>query len=356
MRTTIDIEDLLGEEAAYLLEHRCEAVPAERVRTPGCGTVDAVFAPSRRPTRSLGALARLFGHGRLGGSGYLSLLPVDHGITRGAGNAFARNPAYFEPARILDLALEGGCSGVVTTLGVLGAAARRFAHRLPLVLKLDHDDHLTHPCPHENAVFGQVRQAADQGCVAVASTVYFGAPETRRRIGRVSEAFALAHELGLATILFCYLHPAGPGTDGSRHLFAADLTGQANYLGASIEADLVKQKLPLHDGGFRLPGYANGPAGALAGGHGPLVADHPIDLARYQVVNGLAGRAGLISSGGEAGGNDLRDAVRAAVINKRAGGLGLIAGRKVFQRPRADGLAVLHAIQDVYLNDAIRLA
>jgi len=355
--TRTAVEALLGEEASTLLEHECTAVPKEELVLPGPGFVDRVGAGSDRSPRVLRSLQALFDHGRLGGTGYLSMLPLDHGITRGAGSAFAANPRYFDPEHMLQLAIEGGCSTVVTTYGVLGSIARRYAHKIPLTLKLDHDEILSVPRRERNSPFAQVEAAWEMGCVAVGATVYFGAPHSRERITAVSAAFARAHELGMATILFCYLRNPAFRTDGANYERAADLTGQANHMGATIEADFVKQKQPTLNGGYRALTMGDSSYGTLDERiYTDLSSDHPIDRTRYQVMNGYMGRCGLINSGGASGENDLHQAVRTAVINKRAGGMGLISGRKVFQKPMKDGVAVLHAIQDVYRCDAITIA
>ncbi len=355
--TLADVEGLLGDEAPRLLDHTCRAIPRSALHPPGPGVVERIWDSSQRSTRVLQSLSTIFNHGRLRGTGYVSLLPVDHGITRGAGSAFAKNVRYFDPDAILTLAIEGGCSAVVTTRGVLGSVARH-AHRIPFILKLDHDENLTHPRRNLNVTFADVENAWDTGCVAVASTVYFGSPGGRARISKVAETFARAHELGMGTILFCYLNNPDFQIDGTNHEFSADLTGQANHLGATIGADVVKQKLPVSNGGFRVLRTNESPYGALDERiYTELTTDHPIDLTRYQVANSYMGRCGLVNSGGAAGtGNDLAQAVRAAVINKRAGGIGLIAGRKAFQRPLSEGVDILHAIQDVYRNELITIA
>lgn len=351
------IEELLGEEARDLLEHECKAIPKDDLHLPGSDFVDRVWRGSDRNPRVLRSLQTLFGHGRLGGTGYLSMLPLDHGITRGAGSAFAANPMYFDPEQILELAIEGGCSTVVTTYGVLGSIARRYAHKIPLTLKLDHDEILSLPRRERNAPFAQVEAAWEMGCVAVGATVYFGAPHSRERITKVSAAFARAHELGMATILFCYVRNPAFRTEEGNYERAADLTGQANHMGATIEADFVKQKQPTRDGGYKALNMGDSSYGALDERiYSELSSDHPIDRTRYQVANGYMGRCGLINSGGASGENDLHQAVRTAVINKRAGGMGLISGRKAFQKPMREGIALLHAIQDVYRNGEVTVA
>ena len=355
--TIARIETLLGDDAAYLLNHICRTIPREHLHRPAPDFVDRVWGASDRTPRGLQALRTLFGHGRLGGSGYLSILPVDHGIAHTAGMVFAKNPAYFDPAAIVELAIEGGCSALVTTYGLLGAVARASAHKIPLILKINHDEQLAYPVRHDNILFARVEEASAMGCVAVAATVYFGGPEARRQLVEVSEAFAHAHALGLATILFCYLHPTALKIDGDALIFSADLTAQANHLGVTIEADLIKQKQPLSNNGYRALRTRDPAYGKLDERiYTALSTDHPIDLTRYQVANGYLGRCGLIHSGGASGKDDLRQAVRAAVINKRGGGMGMLAGRKAFQAPIAEGVALLHAIQDVYLNEAVTVA
>ena len=355
--TLSGLEALLGDEATSLLDHTCRAIPREPLHLPAPDFLDRVWGGSDRSPRVLRALRKLFGHGRLGGSGYLSILPVDHGIAHTAGMVFAKNPAYLDPAAIVALAVEGGCSAVVTTYGVLGAVARAAAHRIPLILKINHDEQLAYPPPYDNILFARVEEAWTMGCVAVGATVYFGGPESRRQLVEVAEAFAHAHALGLATILFCYLHPRALTTDGDPLIFTADLTAQANHLGVTIEADLIKQKQPLTNAGYRALRTRDPAYGKLDERiYTELSTDHPIDLTRYQVANGYLGRCGLIHSGGAAEGDVLRQAVRTAVINKRGGGMGLLAGRKAFQAPMREGVALLHTIQDVYLNDAVTVA
>lgn len=355
--TRSTLEELLGEDAAYLLEHECKAFPKDDLHLPGPDFVDRVWGGSDRNPRVLRSLQAMFGHGRLGGTGYLSMLPLDHGITRGAGSAFAANPIYFDPEQILKLAIEGGCSTVVTTYGVLGSIARRYAHKIPLTLKLDHDEVLSYPRRERNVPFAQVEEAWKMGCVAVGATVYFGAPHSPERITKVSAAFARAHELGMATILFCYLRNPAFRTEEGNYERSADLTGQANHLGATIEADFVKQKQPTLQGGYKALNMGDSTYGKLDERiYTELSTDHPIDRTRYQVANGYMGRCGLINSGGASGENDLQQVVRTAVVNKRAGGMGLISGRKAFQKPMREGVEILHAIQDVYLRDDITVA
>lgn len=355
--TPPDIEALLGSEVEFLLGHTCRTIPREQLYIPGPGVVDLLWGASDRNPRVLSSLRRLFGHGRLGGTGYLSLLPVDHGIAHQAGMVFAANPAYLDPAAVLRLGMEGGCSGIVTTYGMLGAVARSAAHRMPLVLKINHDEQFAYPPRYDNIRFARVGEAWRMGCAGIAATVYFGGPGSRRQLVEVSEAFAEAHSLGMATILFCYLHPVAFNRGGEDLVFAADLTAQANHLGVTIEADLIKQKQPLRTGGYRAlrrvdPGYGKVDERMYT----KLSTEHPIDFTRYQVANGYLGRSGLIHSGGASGKDDLRQAIRAAVINKRGGGMGMLAGRKAFQVPVDRGIALLHSIQDVYLNTAVTVA
>lgn len=344
--------DVLGDETQRLLDHECKTIPRERLHLPGPDVVDRIFADSDRSNRVLTNLERLFGHGRLARTGYLSVLPVDQGVEHSAGASFAPNPDYFDPENIVRLAIDGGCNAVASTLGVMGILARKYAHKIPFIMKINHNELLTYPSKYDQRLFGSVEQAYDLGAAAVGATIYFGSAESSRQIEEVSAAFANAHELGMATILWCYLRNAAFEHEGTDYHTAADLTGQANHLGATIEADLIKQKLPTNNGGFPAIGH---------GKHRPemydtLASDHPVDLARYQVANGYMGRIGLINSGGASGKDDFHDAVRTAVINKRAGGTGLISGRKAFQRPRAEGVELLHAIQDVYLNPAVTIA
>lgn len=346
-----EIEALLGKDAESLLGHRCKTIAKEKLHHPGPDWVDRIFAPTDRNIRTLRSLQTLFGHGRLAGTGYLSILPVDQGIEHSAGASFAPNPEYFDPENIVKLAIEGGCNGVATTLGVLGSVARKYAHKVPLILKFNHNEFLSYPNTYDQSMFASIKQAYDMGCVAVGATIYFGSAESRRQIWEVSQAFAHAHELGMATILWCYLRNSAFKADKDYHL-AADLTGQANHLGATIEADIVKQKLPECNGGFKALKFGKTSEKVYAN----LSSDHPIDLTRYQVANGYMGRVGLINSGGASGENDLSEAAATAVINKRAGGMGLITGRKAFQKPMKDGVKILHTVQDVYLCKEIDLA
>ncbi len=346
------IRTQLGSKAELLLNHVCKTVPKEKLHVPGGDWVDRIFAPSDRNIRVLRSLQTLFNHGRLAGTGYLSILPVDQGIEHTAGASFAANPEYFDPENIIKLAIEGGCNAVATTLGVLGSVARKYAHKIPFLLKFNHSELLSYPNKYDQVIFGSVKQAYDMGCVAVGATIYFGSPESRRQIMEVSQAFAHAHELGMATVLWCYLRNSAFKTESADYHEAADLTGQANHLGVTIQADIVKQKLPENNGGFKALKFGK----QVPDMYTKLCTDHPIDLCRYQVINDYMGRIGLINSGGPSGENDLGQAVETAVINKRAGGMGLISGRKSFQKPMKDGITLLHAIQDVYLCKEITLA
>jgi len=350
------LESILGDDAESLLGHTCSTISSERLYLPGPDFVDRVVAMSDRPTPVLRSMQTLYSNGRLAGTGYLSILPVDQGIEHSAGASFAKNPDYFDPARIVELAIEGGCNAVATTLGALGATARRYAHRIPFLLKLNHNEFLSYPNAYDQIMFGSVRQAREQGCVAVGATIYFGSPESKRQIQEVSTAFAAAHELGMATVLWCYLRNSAfnrTKDGGPDYHLAADLTGQANHLGVTIEADIIKQKAPE----TAAPGFLDLKFGKTDKRvYSDLLTDHPIDMTRYQVAGCYMGRAGLINSGGASGESDLHDAVYTAVVNKRAGGMGMISGRKAFQRPMAEGIELLHAIQDVYLSDEITIA
>ncbi|MFP4483140.1 MAG: class I fructose-bisphosphate aldolase [Thermovirgaceae bacterium] len=346
------IEELLGGEAKNLLGYKAK-FPADELHLPGPDFVDRIVAPSDRSPAVMRNLQLLFGTGRLAGTGYLSILPVDQGIEHSAGASFAPNPVYFDPENIVKLAIEGGCNGVASTLGVLGAVARKYAHKIPFIVKINHNELLSYPNSHDQILFADVEQAFDMGAVAVGATIYYGSEESPRQIQEISEAFRYAHKLGLATVLWAYLRNSAFKTKEADYHLAADLTGQANHLAATIEADIVKQKQPVTNGGFT----------ALKFGkthdkmYSDLTTDHPIDLTRYQVINCYMGRAGLINSGGASSGKtDLSDAVATAVINKRAGGMGLISGRKAFQKPMAEGVNILNAIQDVYLCDEVTIA
>jgi len=349
----MDLQQLLGDEADSLLQHEAKAFPAEGLVLPGPDFLARTFSHSDRSPAVLRALGALYGHGRLGGSGYLSILPVDQGIEHSAGASFSKNPKYFDPANICELALAGECSAVATTLGVLGAVARRYVHRVPFVVKLNHNDFLHYPNTYDQVPFGSARQAFDLGATGVGATIYFGSEQADRQLHEVSEAFSEAHELGMCTILWCYLRNPAFKKDGVDYHVSADLTGQANHLGVTIEADIIKQKQPENNGGYNAIGF--GRTDPLV--YDQLTTDHPIDLTRWQVVNCYAGRIGLINSGGEShGASDLAQAVRTAVINKRAGGQGLIVGRKAFQRPMDEGAALIQAIQDVYLDPEVTIA
>jgi len=349
----MDIEQLLGAEADSLLNHKATAFPAERLILPGPDFIDRVLSHSDRSPTVLRNLGGVYSHGRLGGSGYLSILPVDQGIEHSAAASFAKNPAYFDPAQICELALAGECSAVATTLGVLGAVSRSYVHKIPFIVKLNHNDFLHFPNTFDQIPFGSVQQAADLGAVAVGATIYFGSPESDRQLQEVSHAFAEAHRLGMFTVLWCYLRNPGFKKDGVDYHVSADLTGQANHLGVTIEADIIKQKQAENNGGYPAIGFGKTDSRV----YDELTTEHPIDLTRWQVANCYAGRIGLINSGGESkGDSDLSQAVRTAVINKRAGGQGLIVGRKAFQRPMDEGAALIHAIQDVFLDENITIA
>jgi len=349
----INVREVLGDDAEYLLGHECKAVERDQLTLPGPDYIDRVLLDSDRPVAVLRNLQHLFDHGRLGGSGYLSILPVDQGIEHSAAASFAKNPAYFDPMRLAELAAAAECSGFATTLGVLGVIARRYAHKIPLILKLNHNELLTYPNHGDQVPFASVRQAFDLGAVGVGATIYFGSEQSDRQLQEVSAMFAEAHRLGLFTILWCYLrNPAFKTPEADYHL-AADLSGQANHIGVTIEADIIKQKMPENNGGYTALKF--GRTDPLV--YEQLTTDHPVDLTRWQVVNCYAGRIGLINSGGESSGaGDFVQAVRTAVINKRAGGMGLIVGRKAFQRPLEEGVEIIRAIQDVYLDASVTVA
>src|SRR6266571_1846674 len=347
------LEEVLGPDARDLLEYKCKTVPKEQLHLPGPDFVDRVWKDSDRPTRVLRSLQTLFGHGRLARTGYLSILPVDQGIEHTAGASFAPNPIYFDGEKIVELAIEGNCNAVASTFGVLGSVARRYAHRIPFICKINHNELLTYPTKYDQVLFGTVKEAWEMGAVALGATVYFGSPESNRQLQEIAVAFHAAHELGMATVLWCYVRNSAFKKDGVNYETAAEITGQANHLGVTIEADIIKQKLPDSNRGFEVIGFGK----TAPGMYDQLSSDHPIDLCRYQVINCYMGRAGLINSGGEShGASDLKEAVRTAVINKRAGGMGLISGRKSFQRPMKEGIELLNAIQDVYLNPAVTIA
>src|SRR5216684_4311724 len=348
-----NIEQILGQDAEKLLQHQCKTIPKESLHLPGPDYVDRVYAGSDRPARVLTSLQSLINGGRLGGTGYVSILPVDQGIEHSAGASFAPNPMYFDSENIVKLAIEGGCNGVASTLGVLGSVARKYAHKIPFLMKLNHNEFLSYPNSFDQIRFASVRQAFAMGAMGVGATIYFGSEESKRQLQEVTEMFQQAHELGMFTVLWCYLrNPAFKTKEADYHL-AADLTGQANHLGVTIEADIIKQKLPETNGGFTALNFGKTSSKVYS----QLTTTHPIDLTRYQVANCYMGRAGLINSGGASSGEaDLKEAVRTAVINKRAGGMGLISGRKAFQRPMKEGVGLLNAIQDVYLNRDVTIA
>ena len=353
---SINVKEVLGSDAENLLGHRAR-VSADRLQLPGPDFVDRVFSVSDRPTPVLRSLQQLFGSGRLANTGYVSILPVDQGIEHSAGASFAPNADYFDPENIVKLAIEGGCNAVASTLGVCGAVARKYAHKIPFIVKVNHNEFLTYPNKFDQILFGSVKQARDMGAVAIGATIYFGSAESGRQIVEVSQTFQAAHEMGLSTILWCYTRNNAFKKDKDYHV-SADLTGQANHLGVTIEADIIKQKLPVNNGGFKALSSKENPYGKTDDRiYTELTTDHPIDLTRYQVLNCYMGRAGLINSGGESkGASDLADAVKTAVINKRAGGMGLISGRKAFQRPIKEGAGLLQAIQDVYLDKSVTVA
>ncbi len=351
-----ELLQLLGDKADSLLQHKCQTVPRDMLQLPGPDFVDRVWSLSDRNNRVLTNLERLFRHGRLGGTGYVSILPVDQGIEHSGGASFAKNPAYFDAENIVKLAIEGGCNAVASTYGVLGAIARKYAHKIPFLVKINHNELLTYPNKADQIMFGTVKQAVDMGAAAVGATIYFGSDNSGRQIVEVAQAFAAAHEQGLATVLWCYLRNNAFKKEKDYHV-SADLTGQANHLGVTIQADIIKQKLPENNGGFKALNTGGSSYGKLDERiYTELTSDHPIDLCRYQVANCYMGRAGLINSGGASGKNDFAEAVMTAVINKRAGGMGLISGRKAFQRPMKDGAKLLNLIQDVYLDKDITVA
>ena len=351
------IQELLGGETELLLDHVSKTIPKENIHLPGGDFIDRVWMNSDRTPAVLRSLQTLAGHGRLSGTGYLSILPVDQGIEHSAGASFAPNPQYFDPGNIVKLAIEGGCNAVASTYGVLGSVARKYAHKIPFIVKINHNELLTYPNQFDQVMFGTVDQAKDMGAVAIGATIYFGSDHSTRQITEVSQAFAYAHELGMATILWCYLrNPKFKTAEGDMH-DAADLTGQANHLGVTIEADIIKQKLPTKNGGYNVLNIDSSYGKTNPKVYEELTSDNPIDLVRYQVANCFMGRCGLINSGGESkGAGDLADAVRTAVVNKRGGGTGLISGRKAFQRPMTEGIELLNAIQDVYLSKEITVA
>lgn len=350
----MDIQSLLGDEAESLLKHESKGIPADDLHLPGPDYIDRVFSHTDRTPQVLRNMQSLFGHGRLAGTGYVSILPVDQGIEHSAAASFAPNPQYFDPRNIVELAVEGGCNGVASTFGVLGAVSRAYAHKIPFIVKMNHSELLTYPNRYDQVMYGSVEQAFDLGAAGVGATIYFGSDQATRQLQEVTEAFAQAHQLGMFTVLWCYLRNSAFKQGDVDYHNAADLTGQANHMGVTIEADIIKQKLPTNNGGYNAVENYGRTNKAV---YESLTSDHPIDLCRWQVVNNYMGRIGLINSGGESkGASDLAEAVRTAVINKRAGGIGLISGRKAFQRPMAEGVELLNAIQDVYLDSSVTIA
>jgi fructose-bisphosphate aldolase, class I len=347
------IQEILGSDGDTLLTHQCKTIPKENLQLPGPDFIDRIMVVSDRPTRNLVTMGQLLGAGRLANTGYVSILPVDQGIEHSAGASFAPNPAYFDPENIVKLAIEGGCNAVASTLGVLGAVARKYAHKIPFLLKFNHNEFLSYPNAFDQIMFANIRQAFDMGATGVGATIYFGSEESKRQIQEVTEMFSQAHDLGMYTVLWCYLRNPAFKTKEADYHTSADLTGQANHLGVSIEADIIKQKQPTNNGGYTAVNFGKTHKKVYS----DLSSPHPIDLTRYQLANCYMGRAGLINSGGESTGeSDLKDAVRTAVINKRAGGMGLISGRKAFQRPMKEGVALLNSIQDVYLAKEVTVA
>ncbi len=348
------IREILGEQSG-LLDHQCKTIPASQLTIPSPTYLDDIFTHTDRTPRVIGAMQRMFSSGRLANTGYLSILPVDQGIEHSAGASFAPNPMMFDPEHIVRLAIEGGCSAVASTFGVLGILARKYAHKIPFMVKINHNELLSYPNTYDQTLFGSVRQAHDMGAMSIGATIYWGAPESRRQLKEIAEAFAQAHQLGMFTVLWCYVRNNSFKTPLGDQSLAADLTGQANHLGVTIQADIIKQKLPELNGGYNDPAL-KGLGKTHKKVYSDLTSDNPIDLTRYQVANCYMGRVGLINSGGASGDSDLRDAVATAVINKRAGGMGLISGRKAFQRPFKEGVELLNAIQDVYLSRDVTIA
>lgn len=347
------IHTLLGANASYLLEHQCKTIDKNSIHLPGASHVDDTWINSNRNNQTLRSIQSLLDHGRLAGTGYCSILPVDQGIEHSAGSAFAPNPVYFDPENIIKLAIEGGCNGVASTFGTLGLMSRKYAHKIPFIVKINHNELLSLPNRYDQTLFGTVKSAWNMGAMAVGATIYWGSAESTRQLKEIAEAFELAHELGMATILWCYLRNNGFKVDGVDYHTAADLTGQANHLGVTIQADIIKQKLPTNNGGYLATKH--GKTSQLV--YEKLTTNHPIDLCRYQVLNCYSGRIGLINSGGESkGSSDMAEAITTAVINKRAGGMGLILGRKAFQRPMREGIELLNGVQDVYLDKSITIA
>jgi class I fructose-bisphosphate aldolase len=348
-----NLVSLLGDQAEYLLNHECKTISKESIHLPGGDFIDRVFAQTNRSPQVLRSIQSIYDHGRLGGTGYMSILPVDQGIEHSAGASFAPNPIFFDPENIVKLAIDGGCNAVASTYGVLAACSRKYAHKIPFIVKINHNEFLTYPDKFDQIMFGSIREAWNLGATAVGATIYFGSPESNRQIVEVARAFEMAHELGMATILWCYLRNSDFKKDGVDYHTSADLSSQANHLGVTIQADIIKQKLSTNNGGYNAIKFGKTHAKVYS----DLNTDHPIDLCRYQVANCYMGRAGLINSGGESkGASDMAEAVTTAVINKRAGGAGLISGRKAFQKPMAEGISLLNAIQDVYLDKGITIA
>lgn len=347
------IQDLLGDQASFYLDHTCKTIDKSTLHTPSAGSVDNAWIPSNRNIQTIRSIQQIMGTGRLANTGYVSILPVDQGIEHSGGASFAPNPMYFDPENIVKLAIEGGCNAVASTYGVLGSVARKYAHKIPFIVKINHNEFISYPNAFDQIMFGTVKDAWNMGAAAVGATIYFGSEESRRQIVEVAEAFEYAHELGMATVLWCYLRNSDFKKDGVDYHTAADLTGQANHLGVTIQADIIKQKLPGNNGGYNALKFGKTHKKVYE----ELTTDHPIDLTRYQVANCYMGRVGLINSGGESkGASDMAEAVMTAVVNKRAGGMGLISGRKAFQKPMNEGVDLLHTIQDVYLDDSITLA
>ncbi len=352
-----NLTEILGNDAEHLLNHTCQGITKDQIHLPGADFTDRIFSHSNRNNQTLRSIETLYNHGRLGGTGYVSILPVDQGIEHSAGASFAPNPAYFDPENIVKLAIEGGCNSVASTFGVLAACSRKYAHKIPFMVKINHNELLTYPNKADQVLYGTIRDAWNMGAVAVGATIYFGSEESSRQIVEIAKAFEMAHELGMATVLWCYVRNSAFKKDKDYHV-SADLTGQANHLGVTIQADIIKQKLPENNGGYTALQMGDSSYGKIDKRvYSELTTDHPIDLCRYQVANCYMGRIGLINSGGASkGASDLKEAVMTAVINKRAGGHGLISGRKAFQKPMNEGVALLHAIQDVYLDDTITVA
>jgi len=349
------LREILGDRAGNLLDHQCKTIAADSLHLPGPNFVDDIFSHSDRTPRVLGSMQRMFDTGRLAGTGYISILPVDQGIEHSAGASFAPNPAMFDPESIVKLAIEGGCSAVASTFGVLGMTARKYAHKIPFIVKINHNELLSYPNSYDQTLFGNVQQAFDMGALGIGATIYWGSEESRRQLQEISEAFAEAHQLGMFTVLWCYVRNSSFKTKDGDHASAADLSSQANHLGVTLQADIIKQKAPTHNGGYTDPAL-KGFGKTHDKVYSELSSDHLIDLTRYQVANCYMGRIGLINSGGASGKNDMQDAVATAVVNKRAGGMGLISGRKAFQKPMDEGIKLLNAIQDVYLCDDITIA